>query len=133
MEEFEKELEALTLRGPSAGLDARVRAVLVGAAAMKPAAMDPVRHPPAWRAVSTRWALAAALLMGLLGFLAGRLFGPGRVGSAPLAAGEGSASPAVTVHVVYEGRAANPFDCTVAADDGLRRLKDIKIESKSGV
>lgn len=131
MEEFERQLKALTPREPSPALDGRVLAALTRPAAHPGPIAVPV--PPLRRFAILRWAVAAALLMGvLLGFLAGRLSAPGG-GPAQSAQGDVKSMPSVTVHVVYEGHDGNPFDTTIAADDGLRPVADIKITPNSGV
>jgi hypothetical protein len=124
MEDFEQKLKTLAPREPSPALDGRVLAALAHTA---PSPVQPVR-----RFAILRWAVAAAMLMGvLLGFLAGRLSAPGG-GPVQSAQGDGKTGPSVTVHVVYEGHGGNPFDFTTAADDGLRPVSDIKITSTPG-
>lgn len=143
MDDLERKLKSLAVREPSAALDARIHKALEARSAMEEArsaergARRDSRLSPAegsrftlrnffsaLRMVSWRWALAAALLMGLLGFWAGRHLPAG--GGDRLSAGESAGAPAVTVHVVYEGRGANPLDFTVAADDGLQPIRDIQ-------
>lgn len=154
MDDLERQLSSLALRGPSADLDRRVMEALAlsdtpqslgvtpsgGISSVVPIAAAPPSSPRPRAAVSWRWALAAAMLMGALGFLAGRLTLPSPTVPAPLASAPftvpvaaPSAAPAVTVQVIYEGSAPNPFDCTVAADDGLRPVQGIQIISNSGV
>lgn len=124
MDGLEDKLRRLAPRGPSPELDRRV----LNALAAAPPQIVNVNRPVRPRtAVSVRWALAAALLMGLIGFFAGR------TSRHSGGAAQTAAAPAVTVNVVYTGSAPNPFDCTVAADDGLRPVPEIKIDSKSGV
>lgn len=125
MENFEDKLKGLAHREPSESLDERVMQAL----SRRPAREASSRG----RVVSLRWALAACFLVGVMSFLAGRVVPPTAGHESARIAASNAAPPAVTVNVIYDGPAANPFDMTTAADDGLKPTSSIKFSSNTGV
>jgi hypothetical protein len=113
MEEFEEKLRGIQTRPPSAALDRRIESALASARAA-----TPVR-----RSIPLRWALAASLAMGLIGFAAGRLgeialSGPSQTAADSLRPAARPATSSVQVKILFsEAPATNPFDCTTAVDD----------------
>lgn len=107
---FEEALKRIALRPPSEGLDARIAASLASEARL--------RTHGRW-AIAWPWAAAAALAMGIFGFIGGR-----ESAAKPkqaLAATRTVAPAAVQVQVIYRAATSpDPFDFTIPADDSLR-------------
>lgn len=119
MEDLESKLRGLRLRRPSQNLDERIMA-------QKPE--RPVQPSPArWR-VPVWLAAAAALVMAVAGFAAGRAWR----GNQTVAMSR--SQPSVMLQVIYHSpSSANPFDFTRASDIFPAGKMETTIQTSKGI
>ena len=113
MEDLTSKLRRLATRQPSKSLDERVLGEALRRNESQPLASQG-RAPR----IGLGWAVAAAALVGAIGFWAGLTWGdaPGGAGGA----GHSPESKTIQV-VVSSGGAGNPFDFSLPLEDGLVR------------